>query len=107
MNLFKLFKRRSYCTEFNDYHRERKSFSWELANLEGRLLTTKDPEKLADLQKKIEKVKFYIETTRKMVTATKYHDKKKYDKAARLYKEVLETDIYYTDLAKKYLNKCA
>ncbi|MGB0525640.1 MAG: hypothetical protein ACPGJS_21865 [Flammeovirgaceae bacterium] len=105
MNILNFLRKKSYSREFNEYHRARRSFSWELANLEGKLLREKDPEKREELQERIEKVKFYVETTKKMLAATRLHDKGKYSQAIKLYGEVAETDIYYVDLVRKYMAK--
>lgn len=105
MNVFGFLSKKSYYKEFKNYHQSRKSFSWELVNLEKKLAKVADPQERETLESKVEQVKFYMETTKKMMAATRLHDQRRFQDAAKLYQEVVNTDIYYVDLVRKYLSK--
>lgn len=106
MQLLNFLKRKSYFKDFIEYHQaSATSFSWELATVEVRLGNEKDPEKLQELEQEKERIISRIELTKRMVHATKLHDKGKYKAAAEIYNEVSQSGIYYAHIAKKYLQK--
>lgn len=81
------------------------SFGWELIKLESELKQVTDPEQAQRLEVEIQKIASHRDATKKMAKATKLHDKGSYKKAASLYSEVIETDVFYVNMAKENLAK--
>jgi len=106
MKYLNLFKRKSYYKQFMEQLSSKDcSFSWDLVKLESKYKTEEDPSKRHALKIEMEKVASHKLATKKMVKATRLHDSGRYQSAADLYKEVIQSGVYYANLAEDNLAK--